>query len=77
MKSTLLRMSRGILPGKPMEERNDEIGEMSRALNSHIAGLKAISNFALEIGRGNYDTSFNRPARTMSLEIRCCRCAMT
>lgn len=61
MKGTLLMMSRGILPGKPMEERSDEIGEMSRALNSLVAGLKSISNFALEIGRGNYNTAF-KPA---------------
>lgn len=61
MKSTLLMMSRGILPKKPMEERSDEIGEMSRALNSLVEGLKAISNFALEIGRGNYNSSF-KPA---------------
>jgi putative methionine-R-sulfoxide reductase with GAF domain len=61
MKSTLLLMSRGILPNKPITERSDEIGEMSRALNSLVTGLKAISNFALEIGRGNYNTSF-KPA---------------
>lgn len=61
IKSTLLMMSRGILPSKQMEERNDEIGEMSRALNSHVSGLKAISDFALEIGRRNYNTAF-KPA---------------
>lgn len=61
MKSTLLLMSKGILPNKPITERSDEIGEMSRALNSLVSGLKAISNFALEIGRGNYNTSF-KPA---------------
>lgn len=61
MKGTLLMMSRGILPNKPMTERSDEIGEMSRALNSLVAGLKSISNFALEIGRGNYNTDF-KPA---------------
>ncbi len=61
MKGTLLMMSRGVLPNKPMIERADEIGEMSRALNSLVAGLKSISNFALEIGRGNYNTAF-KPA---------------
>jgi hypothetical protein len=61
MKSTLLLMSKGILPRKAMEGRSDEIGEMSVALNSHVEGLKAISDFALEIGRGNYNTSF-KPA---------------
>ncbi len=61
MKGTLLMMSKGILPNKPMIERADEIGEMSRALNSLVSGLKSISNFALEIGRGNYNTAF-KPA---------------
>lgn len=61
MKGTLLMMSKGILPNKPMIERADEIGEMSRALNSLVSGLKSISNFALEIGRGNYNTTF-KPA---------------
>lgn len=61
MKGTLLMMSKGILPNKPMIERTDEIGEMSRALNSLVSGLKSISNFALEIGRGNYNTAF-KPA---------------
>lgn len=58
MKSTLLMMSKGILPNKKIEERKDEIGEMSYALNSLIGGLKSISNFALEIGRGNYNSAF-------------------
>lgn len=61
MKNTLLMMSKGILPNKQLEVRSDEIGEMSVALNSHVAGLKKISDFALEIGRGNYDTPF-KPA---------------
>jgi hypothetical protein len=61
MKNTLLMMSKGILPSKQLEVRSDEIGEMSVALNSHVAGLKKISDFALEIGRGNYDTPF-KPA---------------
>ncbi|NJK97427.1 MAG: methyl-accepting chemotaxis protein [Bacteroidales bacterium] len=58
MKSTLLMMSKGILPNKQMEERRDELGEMSVALNSLVTGQKKISDFALEIGRGNYNTPF-------------------
>jgi putative methionine-R-sulfoxide reductase with GAF domain len=51
-------MSQGILPEKKMRERHDEIGQMAKALNQLIAGLKAISGFALEIGRGNYKSDF-------------------
>jgi hypothetical protein len=58
IKGILLSMSKGILPNEKIEERGDEIGEMSRALNELVTGLKAISGFALEIGRGNYDNKF-------------------
>ncbi|HEX2934847.1 MAG TPA: GAF domain-containing protein [Bacteroidales bacterium] len=58
IKNRLLSMSQGILPEKKMKERNDEIGQMAKALNELVAGLKAISGFALEIGRGNYQSNF-------------------
>lgn len=58
IKNRLLSMSQGILPEKKMKERNDEIGQMAKALNELVAGLKAISGFALEIGRGNYKSHF-------------------
>ena len=58
IKNTLLKMSRGVLPENKMNERSDEIGQMAKALNQLVAGLKAISGFALEIGRGNYKSSF-------------------
>lgn len=58
VKNTLLSMSKGILPEKKIEEQGDEIGEMSKALNQSVTGLKALSGFALEIGRGNYNSEF-------------------
>jgi hypothetical protein len=58
IKNTLLSMSRGILPNERINEKNDEIGEMSKALNELVSGLKALSGFALEIGRGNYNSEF-------------------
>jgi HAMP domain-containing protein len=58
IKRVLLSMSKGILPDKTVKERADEIGEMSKALNELVSGLKALSGFALEIGRGNYNTAF-------------------
>jgi hypothetical protein len=58
VKNTLLSMSKGILPSEKMKEKGDEIGEMSKALNQLVLGLKALSGFALEIGRGNYDSEF-------------------
>jgi methyl-accepting chemotaxis protein len=58
IKRILLSMSKGILPDKKIKEKNDEIGEMSRALNELVGGLKALSGIALEIGRGNYNSDF-------------------
>ncbi len=58
IKGILLSMSKGLLPNEKIKERSDEIGEMSKALNELVIGLKAISGFALEIGKGNYDTKF-------------------
>ena len=58
IKKILLSMSKGILPDKKIKEKSDEIGEMSKALNELVTGLKALSGIALEIGRGNYDSDF-------------------
>lgn len=58
LKKTLLKMSKGILPEKEMKVKNDEIGEMSNALNELIKGLKSTSEFSLEIGKGNFNMDF-------------------
>ncbi len=58
IKKILLLMSKGILPDKKIREKNDEIGEMSKALNELVTGLKGLSGVALEIGRGNYNGDF-------------------
>ena len=51
-------MSKGILPPENIPEGKDEIGQMSKALNSLVGGLKAISNFSLQIGKGNFESDF-------------------
>lgn len=58
IKSTLQTMSRGILPDTELEERSDEIGEMSVALNSLIRGLKNFADFSEKIGKGDFDSKF-------------------
>ncbi|MDP4187418.1 MAG: GAF domain-containing protein [Bacteroidota bacterium] len=58
IKSTLQTMSRGILPDTELEERSDEIGEMSVALNSLIQGLKNFADFSEKIGKGNFESKF-------------------
>ncbi|MFO7655959.1 MAG: GAF domain-containing protein [Bacteroidales bacterium] len=57
-KNILLQMSKGILPKDKLTEGTDEIGQMAKALNLVIQGLKDIFNFSLEIGKGNFNTAF-------------------
>ena len=54
----MLQMAKGILPKDKIKEGKDEIGQMSYALNQLVTSLKDVSNFANQIGRGNFDTGF-------------------
>jgi HAMP domain-containing protein len=58
IKDILMQMGKGIMPKKQIKERNDEIGEMAGALNSLIRGLKETTDFALEIGKANFESPF-------------------
>jgi len=57
--ATLHNMSLGILPDKAFQRRNDEIGRMSAALTALVKGLNNMTRFSVEIGKGNFDTTFN------------------
>lgn len=58
VKSTITSMCKGILPKEKLKTRNDEIGDMSAALNDLVDSFKRFTSFAKEIGRGNYNVSF-------------------
>ncbi|MBN1598905.1 MAG: GAF domain-containing protein [Bacteroidales bacterium] len=58
-KNILLQMSRGVLPKGKLTEGNDEVGQMSKALNQVVQGLKDITDFTVDIGKGNFDTEFH------------------
>ena len=58
IKNILISMGKGILPNERIKEATDEIGEISAALNSLVKGLKDISNFSMEIGKGNFNSEF-------------------
>lgn len=60
IKELLLRMARGILSDIKIKEGNDEIGEMSLALNRLVDTMKFTTEFAREIGSGNFN-SFYKP----------------
>jgi methyl-accepting chemotaxis protein len=59
IKKILISMGKGILPNDRIKEGTDEIGEISAALNSLVKGLKDISNFSMEIGKGNFNSGFS------------------
>jgi len=57
-KNIIHSMSKGILPKEELKEGNDEVGQMSKALNMLVKGLANISDFSTEIGKGNFNTDF-------------------
>ena len=54
LKKILLMMGKGVLPQERIKDRKDEIGEMSIALNGLIDGMARTTEFAREIGSGNF-----------------------
>jgi PAS domain S-box-containing protein len=58
LKSFLLSMTKGILPKEKMKINNDEIGDMAEALNMYIENMREISAFAVDIGKGKYNSKF-------------------
>jgi len=58
LKMVLLSLSRGVFPKKSIEAKNDEIGEMTNALNRVISGLGSTKEFAVAVGAGRFDTEY-------------------
>lgn len=58
LKLVLLDLSLGVFPKKTIKERNDEVGEMTNALNRVVHGLKQTKDFAIEVGSGKFDTNY-------------------
>lgn len=51
-------MSKGVLPKEDIKSYNDEIGDMTIALNHLIKGLHSTTNFSREIGSGNFESKY-------------------
>lgn len=58
LKNILLQMARGVLPDAKIPNRNDEVGEMSVALNNLVDGMRLTTEFAREVGSGNFDSYY-------------------
>lgn len=54
----LYDMSKGKIVSKLDIERKDEIGSMKKSLDELIEGFSAYSKFAIEIGKGNFESEF-------------------
>ena len=72
VKDKIVEMSEGILPEVKVLNSNDEIGQMSKALNSLVSNLKETSQFAIKIGEGNFSSE-----NTTCLQTHCLSCATT
>lgn len=58
LKGKLLVLGQGKLPEKREQNTQDEIGQMSNALDKLIDGLKGTSDFARAIGQGDFKSEF-------------------
>ncbi len=57
-KKLILLLGKGIIPEEKMKPRSDEIGDMAVAFNDLVAGFKRTTEFANEIGSGNFETEY-------------------
>lgn len=58
LRNVLLRLSTGVFPERDIIESNDEIGEMTGALNKVVDGLRGTKDFATAVGAGKFDTNY-------------------
>jgi PAS domain S-box-containing protein len=59
LKNIVVKLSKGeLVEDKTTKFNNDEIGEMAKAMDSLVNGLKATTLFAENIGNGNYSSNF-------------------
>jgi serine phosphatase RsbU (regulator of sigma subunit) len=58
LKRILLDLGKGIFPRSKINPSNDEIGEMSIAMNSLVHGLKGTTDFATEVGKSNFEVPY-------------------
>lgn len=58
LKIILLSLSKGVYPKKLIEAKDDEIGEMTNALNRVISGMDSTKEFAIAVGAGKFDAHY-------------------
>jgi serine phosphatase RsbU (regulator of sigma subunit) len=58
LKDLLQSMSLGILPTERIAPRKDEIGDMNMALNELVESMERTTEFARQVGSGNFESYF-------------------
>ncbi len=59
LREIIMQLAKGILPSAPVKISNqDEIGQISAAVNQLVSGLRQTAEFAYQIGRGNFETQY-------------------
>ncbi len=58
LKNVLQDMSFGVLPKDRMKYKNDEIGDMNIALNGLVQSMELTTDFAREVGSGNFNSYY-------------------
>jgi serine phosphatase RsbU (regulator of sigma subunit)/HAMP domain-containing protein len=58
LRSILLSLGKGEFPKEKMQITNDEIGDMSLAMNNLVDGLKSTTEFARNVGQSKFDTDY-------------------
>lgn len=58
MRSAILKMSRGEFPNLNFKRPKNAVGETLDALNLLLEGMKHTSEFARNVGKGNFDSEF-------------------
>jgi len=58
LKKVAVKLGRGVFPAGKMKEGNDEIGEMTSAMNNVVSGLKRTKDFANAVGAGNFEKDY-------------------
>ncbi|MFN5183367.1 MAG: SpoIIE family protein phosphatase [Bacteroidota bacterium] len=58
LKGQLNKMSLGVLPTERIPPRNDEIGDMNTALNQLVDSMERTTEFARQVGSGNFESYY-------------------
>lgn len=58
LKFVLREMATGVFPSEPLAAYQTEVGDMARALNHVIIGMKRTAEFSRQVGDGNFDAQY-------------------